>query len=624
MSDDHFPRDFERLELPLAAAVQAALAEPLPDDAVQRVKARACKLAAAHVAPHRVADARRRGWKIPRSLAASLSVAAALLAIATALVLLVDHSGGRAFAQMIERVKAAGSVHFSMTTQFGRGPKIGGRMYLKGDRMRFEHDAGAVVQIMDLQGKQSLILNTAENQFQQFEISRPTIAGWDADPIEQLRRVKRDDAKSMGQEILRGRRTQVYRLQEVNLLGIRGRVDTMLWVDLESDLPAKILILDADPKHSAEFVFDNFVWNEPLDAQLFSMDVPAGFKPGTILIATKLRKADAATPDAAPAFADGILRDRTPAHILWNPKGTTITALMRDPESVPSVERRLNELRQWDVATGKLRWSEDIAGASNVAATADGAILATVVGYEVQLRDAASGKIVRTWAANEPLFPLAFSPDGKTLAAGIAQWGPHGGRGSEPSGGFQLWNVEQGSLVRAVSDDKPVTFITYSVDGKFVATSSNEGPIKLWDAATGELVRLFPGRLWASFSPDGQAIACLSKASPGDKSVGRVDLYNLDDASLIRTFVSEKGPSASWLLRVAFSPDGRLVAATDWNSMVTLWDVATGQRKHALTDHHAGVLSAAFSPDGETLATGGEDQTLRLGKIPDATSEHAQ
>jgi 23S rRNA A1618 N6-methylase RlmF len=42
-------------------------------------------------------------------------------------------------------------------------------------------------------------------------------------------------------------------------------------------------------------------------------------------------------------------------------QGTTISALMQDPESVPPLERKPNELRQWDVATGEFPWSEKVA-----------------------------------------------------------------------------------------------------------------------------------------------------------------------------------------------------------------------------------------------------------------------
>ena len=306
-----------------------------------------------------------------------------------------------------------------------------------------------------------------------------------------------------------------------------------------------------------------------------------------------------------------------PSRIVWGPESKTITALVQDPEWVPPQERRVNEIRQWDVATGKLRWSEAVLGASWLAGTADGKLLATVIGYEVQLRDAASGKIARKWTTDKPLSPLAFSPDGKMLAAGITQWGQHGGGRGKESGGIQIWDVERASLVRSISDDKPVTFDRYSVDGKHLVTSSNFGPLKMWDVATGELTRIFPGLCQADFSPDGKTIACQVAATAPDLTIGRVDLYNLRDGLLVNSFASEKGASASYLLCVRFSPDGRLLAASDWNGTATLWDVASGQRKLTFTDK-AGVHAAVFAPDGATLATGSEDKILRLRKLPAA------
>jgi COMPASS component SWD3 len=64
------------------------------------------------------------------------------------------------------------------------------------------------------------------------------------------------------------------------------------------------------------------------------------------------------------------------------------------------------------------------------------------------------------------------------------------------------------------------------------------------------------------------------------------------------------------------SRDGHLLAAADWNGTVTLWDVASGQRRLTSVDHKAGVLSVAFAPDSTMFATGSEDKTLRLHKVP--------
>jgi outer membrane lipoprotein-sorting protein/Tol biopolymer transport system component len=618
MNDERYPLDSESGDSPLKEAVQSILAEPIPEDAIQRVKSRARLLAN----PSAVAlpvehGSRTRRWKASRALVGGLTVAAVLITVA-GVIRLLDHSG-QAFAQVIEKVKATRSAHCKTAMRFGHRPEIDGQLYVEGSRLRLEQLDGMLIQVADFDRKQALFLDVRRKVAQLAEIDAAMARAF-ANPIDQLRHANTKNAEQMGEEILRGRRTQVYRLHKVDLLGMKGDGEMLVWVDVESQLPAKIVVRDPDPKAEMEIRFDEFVWNEPLDAGLFSLSIPEGFQKGIVIVEpprAEPAQPGVGSPESPNALADGILSsDRVPIRIVWEPPGTTITALMMDPESVPPLSRRPNELRQWDVATGKLRWSEAISGAGWVAGTADGKSLATVIGYEVQLRDAASGKITRKWATDKPLSPLAFSPDGKTLAAGITEWGPFGGSGGKPSGGVQFWDVERASLLRSITDDKPITFVAYSSNGKYLATSSNEGPVKLWDAATGELTRIVPGLFRASFSPDGKTIACASATSSADKTVGKVDLYNLQDGSLVRSFTSEKGASTSNLLWVTFSPDGRLLAASDWNGTVTLWNVATDQRKQATTGQKAGVHSVAFAPDGATLAIGSEDKTLRLWKLP--------
>ena len=61
------------------------------------------------------------------------------------------------------------------------------------------------------------------------------------------------------------------------------------------------------------------------------------------------------------------------------------------------------------------------------------------------------------------------------------------------------------------------------------------------------------------------------------------------------------------VLTAAFSPDGKTLAAGGGEGIVRLWDVSAGEVRRELKGHHGWVRSLAYSPDGRTLATGGKD-----------------
>lgn len=102
------------------------------------------------------------------------------------------------------------------------------------------------------------------------------------------------------------------------------------------------------------------------------------------------------------------------------------------------------------------------------------------------------------------------------------------------------------------------------------------------------------------FSPDGQAVASSSQD-------GTIRLSRAGTGEEIRSFRHNKLWSC-----IAFSPDGKRLAASVSGSKVIVWDTAASQQPTTVQGHRQMVISLAFSPDGKTLATASEDDSVRL------------
>ncbi|WP_206061972.1 WD40 repeat domain-containing protein [Nonomuraea basaltis] len=107
-----------------------------------------------------------------------------------------------------------------------------------------------------------------------------------------------------------------------------------------------------------------------------------------------------------------------------------------------------------------------------------------------------------------------------------------------------------------------------------------------------------------AFSPDGKTLAA-------GTSDGPVLLWDIATRRRTATLTGHTGSSAH-VFSVAFSPGGRLLASGSGDNTVRLWNVSSGRPTATLTGHTAPVNSVAFSPDGKTLASSSSDETVRL------------
>jgi len=199
-----------------------------------------------------------------------------------------------------------------------------------------------------------------------------------------------------------------------------------------------------------------------------------------------------------------------------------------------------------------------------------------------------------------PVTALAFSPDGSEIAAS----GYHE---------ITFWKVSGGDLVRRLQGlGERVYDVAYSPDGKWLAAASGDpgqfGSAKLWKVEAGG--KFTPSRdLYESqdvvysvaFSPDGKKIA----AAGADRTVRVFEVETGKQLVLIEDH-------ADWIFEVAFSPDGKRLASAARDKTSKVFDVEKKESLVTFPTHALPVYTVSFSPDGKTIATGGEDNRIRI------------
>ena len=221
------------------------------------------------------------------------------------------------------------------------------------------------------------------------------------------------------------------------------------------------------------------------------------------------------------------------------------------------------------------------------------------------------------------VWSLVFTPDGKALAGGVG-----GLREGRFYGEVRIWDPSSGEDRRALTGHaNPVMSVAFSHDGRTLASGSGTygapvGDVRIWDVKSGRLLRTLTEAdvaiVTTAFSPDDKTVASGGTHwREGSVFGGAVTLW--DAATGIKRITLPAFPS--YVHAVAFAPSGTRLATggvgLDGRVQVILWDTTTGKALQALppgTNVHAStaVKCLAFSPDGKTLAAGGAAGMLRL------------
>jgi RNA polymerase sigma factor (sigma-70 family) len=288
----------------------------------------------------------------------------------------------------------------------------------------------------------------------------------------------------------------------------------------------------------------------------------------------------------------------------------------------------VNSLWVLDTASGKNVCPLPRPG-DRVAYSPDSRLIAWSEADALVLANAATGKEVRRWPAHEGdialrgITPLTFSPDGKTLASA--------GRDKR----IRLWDVQTGTEIRSM-EQHGVSRLAYSADGKRLAAAYGwYGEIWIWDPVTGQQLGKWPGNL-PTTDP---AVRMAAVGDRKNKVLRLIDLATGKEVHALPGYQDRIGyqyeanngkSGAQSDFPPLFSPDGHLLLAgaearadvpDDFDSLepggagvVQFWDVGSGKRLPPIISGRKFIAdrNLAFSPDSRLLAITRSDRTMCL------------
>jgi WD40 repeat protein len=296
------------------------------------------------------------------------------------------------------------------------------------------------------------------------------------------------------------------------------------------------------------------------------------------------------------------------SEIQFSPDGKTLATSSGD-----------STLKLWDVATRQelITFRGHKSWVNSVAFSPDGTILASgSADFTVKLWNPAGKEATTVLRQKASVTSVVFSPDERTMATGSID------------GTVRLWDAHARHETAVLQGHRTgVTSLTFSPDGRILASGGNDQTVKLWDVASRQLLTSLPrfqgGAGAVVFTPDGKTLAMQGTTgvklwAPADpepvsgrdrrdaQAAGSQRKAGWREVAELQVAEPTWAPGNGWL---AISPDGSTLATAGGNG-VTLWDMSTRRAIYTLAGTTFPPL--AFTPDGQTLATGWWSGTVRL------------
>jgi WD40 repeat protein len=268
-------------------------------------------------------------------------------------------------------------------------------------------------------------------------------------------------------------------------------------------------------------------------------------------------------------------------------------------------------IKLWQLDTGKALYSlgDRLKGVFALAVSPDGKLLASGSWDEkIELWNLETGTLLHKLSQHTAsVRSLAIAPDSKTLISGSFDQT------------IVLWNLPDGIVGKIMVDLEPISAIALSADGTFLASTGDDGIVKIWSLATGTKIAESSGNKHCigslTISPDSHTIA--AGTVNGDMllwQLENIENGQPDQLSLFQTIKAHAGQ----INACVFSPDSQYVITGSVDGKAKIWykgenlQFRDKARSILKGDPGRSVMSVAIDYSGKMVAIGGADGTIQL------------